>query len=95
MSPSSYCLLLLSALLLLSSFSEYPNVEARYLVVPKRVYFTSPSASASDLGGRHGVESGKATQGTSDQEALFYPGPHLSQYLSKRGPEIFIPLMEV
>ncbi|VDK25087.1 unnamed protein product [Taenia asiatica] len=94
MSSSSYCLLLLSALLLFSSFIENSHVEARYLFVPKRVYFTSPSAPVSNLVSKHGTSSGGAVQETSDQEALFYPGPRLAQYMNKRGPEIFIPLME-
>lgn len=94
MSSSSYYLLLLSTLLLLCSFTEHFHVEARYLFVPKRVHFTSPSASSSNLFSRHGVGSGGAIQETSDQEALFYPGLRLPQYMNKRGPEIFIPLME-
>ncbi|KAL5966299.1 hypothetical protein TSMEX_005960 [Taenia solium] len=69
-------------------------IEARYLFVPKRVYFTSPSAPASNLVSKHGASSGGAVQETTDQEALFYPGPRLSQHMNKRGPEIFIPLME-
>ncbi|KAL5106793.1 hypothetical protein TcWFU_004525 [Taenia crassiceps] len=94
MSSSSCCLLLLSALLLLSSFTEHSHIEARYLFVPKRVYFTSPSASALNLVNRHGAGSGGAVQGMSDQEDLLYPAPRLSQHMNKRGPEIFIPLME-
>ncbi|VDM17487.1 unnamed protein product [Hydatigera taeniaeformis] len=94
MSSSSCCLLLLFTLLLIASLTERSHVEARYLFVPKRVHFSPPSASAMNLVSRHGEGSSEAIEGTSDQEALLYPGPRLSQYINKRGPEIFIPLME-
>ena len=77
-------LLLLSAFLLLSSLTE--QIGARYILAPKKVYPNSPVNSISE----HGADAGNAENGF-----YFYPNSRLFHYLNKRGPEIFIPLMEV
>ncbi|VDL59354.1 unnamed protein product [Hymenolepis diminuta] len=82
MSVPPHCLLILSALVLLSGIYEHSQVVARIVLLPKRLreheYF---------LDGNEEMERNRREGFTSS--SFYYP-----RTISKRGPELFIPYME-
>lgn len=88
MSIPSYGMLILSTLLLLIGILEHSQIDARYLMVPKKFLANLK------LGGEHNNEEiGEVDQ----SKHVNFPSPDsvYSRFLNKRGPEVFIPFMEV
>ena len=86
MSVLHHSLLFISVLLLLTNIAEHNTVQARFILAHRKVY---PGSSLS-LTNEHGADGPSA-----DEENFYYPGSRPLHYLKKRGPEIFIPYMEV